>query len=76
MNRGGNLSKSKSSFARDKANPGIKNTTQTINIDGIQGVTLVGAGALDVARLLAAVAHALSRSLLGAVAGKMSDLAA
>lgn len=37
---------------------------------------LVGAGALDVARLLAAVANTLGRGLLGAVAGKMTDLAA
>jgi hypothetical protein len=48
---------------------------QIINIDGIQGVTLVGAGALNVAGLLAAVAHTLSGGLLGTVAGKMANLA-
>jgi hypothetical protein len=45
------------------------------NIDAFSD-TLVGAGALDVARLLAAVAHALRRRLLGAVARQMADLAA
>lgn len=39
-------------------------------------MTLVGAGALDVAGLLAAVAHTLSGGLLRAVAGKMANLAA
>lgn len=39
-------------------------------------VYLVGASALDVSRLLAAVAHALSRGLGGAVAREMADLAA
>lgn len=35
---------------------------------------LVGAGALHMAWLLAAVAHALGRRLLGAVSGKMTNL--
>jgi hypothetical protein len=47
---------------------------QTKNIDGIQGGTLVGASALDVAGLLAAVANTLGGSLLGAVARQMTDL--
>ena len=37
---------------------------------------LLGAGGLDVAGLLAAVADTLAGSLLGAVAGQMTDLAA
>ena len=54
---------------------GISKLVPDQNIDGIWN-TLVGAGALDVARLLAAVAHTLRRCLLGAVARQMADLAA
>lgn len=38
--------------------------------------TLVGAGVLNVARLLAAVAHALSRGFGRAIAGEVTDFAA
>jgi hypothetical protein len=47
---------------------------QIKNIDGIQGATLVGASALNVAGLLAAVADTLSGGLLGAVARQMTNL--
>ena len=49
---------------------------QIKSIDEIHGVTLVGASALYVARLLAAVADTFSGGLLGAVAGQMANLAA
>jgi isoaspartyl peptidase/L-asparaginase-like protein (Ntn-hydrolase superfamily) len=50
---------------------------QTKDIDkSEQRQTLVGACALDVAGLLAAVANTLGRGLLGAVSGQMADLAA
>jgi hypothetical protein len=75
VNRGGNLSKSKNPDARDKANRGIKNYSRS-KTSTIRGATLVGAGALDVAGLLAAVADTLSGSLLGAVAGQVTDLTA
>ena len=45
-------------------------------IDGAQSTRLVGAGALDVAGLLAAVADTLRGGLLGAVAGQVTDLTA
>lgn len=47
-----------------------------MGIDGIRAVELlIGASALDVARLLAAVADTLGRGLLGTVAGQMTNLA-
>jgi hypothetical protein len=62
-------------FARDKANHAIKNYSRSKASTGSKGAPLVGASALDVAGLLAAVANTLSGCLLGAVPGKMADLA-
>jgi hypothetical protein len=76
VNRGGNLSKSENPDARDIRRTVASRTTTDLKHRLIQGAILVGASALDVAGLLAAVAHALSGGLLGAVSGKMTDLAA
>lgn len=62
-------------FARDKANMASRTTPDHRHRRIRTVLTLVRAGGLDVAGLLAAVANALGGGLLGAVSGKMADLA-
>lgn len=58
-----------------KANRSIENYSRSRTSTGSRNA-LVGAGALNVAGLLAAVADTLSGGLLGAVTGQVTDLAA